>query len=602
MSDVHTIARLQQSVVVAMVFLTGVLFWRSAADPFQLPKGTVVGVGGVLLALLLVARASAQRRVDVPKTAVVWLLAGFVFLLVVTTATSTSVATSVAGEYRYYAGLVGYGTYVLVALTVLQAFDERAIRLLGVAALASLGVVLLYGLVQLAGADPYDWQTSGISGVFSTLGQPNFAAGYVGILVPATVGVVLMPSVSRPQRLGAAVLVVVGALVAVATRSFQGPVTLASGSAFVLAAWSWTRRHRLSETRRRIAVRAAVGAGVLVVAALVLAGPFLRDQLLDGLEERTLMWEGAASMIADRPLVGTGPDTFGLHFPEERPAEHAIRFGFTNPEEPHNVPLAMAAGGGLGLGAVYLSVVAFTGWALVRGLARTEGARRDLLIAVGGAWVGYQTQSLVSIDVPSIAILHWAAMGGILTLARPALPTAARARPRRGRRRVASTSGGVMIAQGVAAVVAVVALVYVTRPIRADIAGSTGFLLARSGQEQRGLDELQRAAQLASYRSPYWLLQTGVYRQIGNLEAARGTAERAASVDFGSSRQALLNAELAVEAGDGTSAERWYAEAVERDPNHPAVLEAAATYFAANGSEERAATLRERLVQLSEVH
>jgi O-antigen ligase len=117
-------------------------------------------------------------------------------------------------------------------------------------------------------------------------------------------------------------------------------------------------------------------------------------------------------MLGDRPLFGFGLASFEGWFYAYRPVAVAVADGFRrSTDAPHSVPLEMLASGGLLLGLAYLALVGVTGWALIRGLRHRAGVERVLLAGLGGAWLAYQVQSLVSIDVPPIAVLHYALAG-----------------------------------------------------------------------------------------------------------------------------------------------------------------------------------------------
>ncbi len=114
--------------------------------------------------------------------------------------------------------------------------------------------------------------------------------------------------------------------------------------------------------RRAIRPLLAMLAAVLVAAALALAGVAgaLGQRLgavaaPGAIEDRVAMWRAAAAMARDRPLLGSGLNTFGLLYPRYRPADER-----SSPEQPfaHNILLNAAAEGGvLGLAAFLLTLL-----------------------------------------------------------------------------------------------------------------------------------------------------------------------------------------------------------------------------------------------------
>lgn len=267
-----------------------------------------------------------------------------------------------------------------------------------------------------------------------------------------------------------------------------------------------------------------------VVGALV-AGGLLRDQLAAGFDERRYMWITAWRIFRSSPLFGSGLDTYGLRFLARRPAEHAERFGGLNPEQAHSVPVDLLADGGLLLLLPYLALIGYVAFALWRSWREIGEERPRLLLAgAGGMWVAYQTQSLVSIDVPGTALMHWLSTGAVLVVA-----LAARGEPVRAatRRRVSGAASGLQVA--IAAITLVLAWLVVA-PLRADLAAAQGIALLRQGQPQAAVSRLERATDVVGYRSSYWAQLGIALANVGDLPTARDAAARAAELDEGARR------------------------------------------------------------------
>ena len=135
------------------------------------------------------------------------------------------------------------------------------------------------------------------------------------------------------------------------------------------------------------------------------------------LGERANLWAGATAMVQESPLVGTGPDAFGLRFAFERPSRSGGR-ALIIADEAHDVYLDRAATAGLpALAAIPLVTVA-RGMAQLtcgrrRALAAARRARRSALPAT---W-----PKAFSIDMVPLAWLSWVSVGAISALADPAV-------------------------------------------------------------------------------------------------------------------------------------------------------------------------------------
>lgn len=578
---------LLDSVIVASVLLAtgGVL------DRYSLPRATWYAIVVVLLAAVSALRAAQVGSLHVPRSPVVLAVLPFLMALVVSVVVSDLPMRSVIGPYTRYTGLAMYVVYVALMVFVMRCHDRRTVgRLAGVFA-AALAVVASYGVLQLAGADPISWPgtendaLSTLSTDFATFGNVNFASAFVGICWPFAVWVVLSTRFAPWLRIGAAATALLSIVYVVGNGSAQGPIAIVAGTAVIAVAWLAEHRDRFGDLGRGVR-RALVGGAVLVIVLLAAVSPrlvqFVSDELSTGGGlERRQMWGTAVDLWSESPIVGHGLGSFAWEFTANRPEAHAVLNTFLNVDAPHNVVLAMAVGGGLLLAAAYLALVAYTGFVLVRGLRRTSGDQRVLLGAFGGAWLAYQVQSMLSIDVPPVAVLHWILTGAVFVVASP--PTFYKLRigapPRKGRGRARSR-----LTPASAAVVGVVALALmfpVTRPYRADLASARAVDARAVNNFAAMLEHAKQATELAPWEADYWAQRAAALDGLGELEAARDAGIEATQRDPGSPFYALSVAGLSERLGELDVAERWMAEALERDPHNPRVIEAAEKFRAA---------------------
>lgn len=571
----------QRWLVMGLVFLLPIAILRGAADPFHLPKATLVVVMAVAVVALEGAKTIARPFGRRPPTALLIIVGLLALGATLSTVTSVSPTTSFFGEYTYYSGLLSMLSHIALLLVIVRTFDLPATDGVLVSVAAASTVVVGYGLLQLLGADPLAWDAA-VTGVFATLGNPNFAAGWLAIAFPAVAYVAVSdrrgPTTIWAARILAALLVVV----IVGTASFQGPIALVAGlAAFAVVSFGG----------RLDTVGWKLGAALLVVGTVVtglIAGGFLRDQLAAGFDERRLMWVTAFRVFRSSPLFGSGLDTYGLEFLARRPAEHAARFGATNPEQAHSVPLDLLADGGLAVLLPYLAFVSYAAWELWRSWRITDDRHRLLLGGVAGMWVAYQTQSLVSIDVPANATMHWIAAAGML-VASYASRSASTPAPRQ-----VKVSGATTGAQWATVLSGVVLIWFVLIPLGADLAAARGVGLVRQGQIPEAVSSLERATDLVGYRASYWGEYAVALANAGQIDEARDVAARAAALDFGSAQVAIFNAQLALSDDDASAAWSWFDEAADRDPKSVQILRQIATILTEAGRTEEAASYLER--------
>jgi O-antigen ligase len=587
----------QRVVVVALLGLVPIVFWRAAADVFALPKAALIWVASIVLLAIVVSKVAWTRQVSVPWTPLTAAVGAFLVAAMVATLTSPTIGLSFFGEFERYTGLLNYACYAILALTVAMSFDQAklvmALRWVTVIAV----LPLTYAVVQWSGNDPWRWTDFGFVSTFSTFGGSNFLAGYAAIVLALAAFVALDRTGPSWIRATAAAVTLEALLVSVISHSIQGPIAGVPGLAVVVGTAALVRSR--ADVSRRVV--AAVVAAAIVLVVVVSFGP-LRAEISEGLGERKYFWGAAVELTKDHPVLGTGMDTFGQNWFATRSPKHFQQFGDELAEAPHSVPLGMFSNGGLLLGLTYLGVLATTAYALVVAFRRSTGEQWLLIAAIAGAWVAYQLQAAVSMDLPGQALLHWFLIGATLVLVRspsrqvplPGRPVSVIGKGRHQRRIIPPAT---LAALGVAAVAALVGVIWVAVvPVAADVDAGSGYRTAASGEVDQGLRRIEQATSTAPWRSRYWLLQTAVLENVRAYDRALRPAEEAARREPGSSEYAMFAARLADQVKDMARASHWYREAVERNPlSWPVLLEA--TRWAADHPRPWGRDAAERLVR-----
>jgi Tfp pilus assembly protein PilF len=466
-----TAAQLRSSMrvlILAVVVVAPLIFWRGVADGFELTKATAVGVLGLLLLAALALYVALGERRSVPREAQVLTAMLFVALTAVT-ATSISPITSLVGQIFRYTGLYTLLCCLALYVAASVAFDRRQIeRFAWVCTLVALPVVY-YALLQVTDNDPFAWGASGFQIYhMSTLSNPNISAAFTAILLPLIAYTMLRND--APRWVSVTAGAIFGGAVACLSvfYSFQGPAA-ALATVAVLVAWTVWRRESLGGWIVTLALVAMVGvvpamapSGTLVIgsavasATLLLMRPrlvalrspsswvrrrrvlgfaattvglllvmfqwrlvvdYIHRGLENGLHERGDMYRTAWSIFRQYPLLGSGLETYGVLFPTARPVSHAVNRESWLSSSAHSVPLGMFSNGGVVLGLAYLLFVGMTALVLFRCLRATPAAERGLAGAVGAAWLAFQVQSLVSTENVTLFAFHFILSGLIMALA-----------------------------------------------------------------------------------------------------------------------------------------------------------------------------------------
>ncbi|MGH2811477.1 MAG: O-antigen ligase family protein, partial [Actinomycetota bacterium] len=328
----HSYAR---SLLLAALFLTPVVFYRGSTDVFNLVKLTVLWTLGIAAVALWIIW-SAERGVWLPRFRLLIPAAAFLLAMTVATVISISPATSLLGMYQRYGGLLPYLLYALVMVAVVGLWWEKPNETQAIAKAvgAAAGVVSTYALIQAAGLDWLDWrEATGRKGVFSiaTLGNSNFAGGYLAVALPYLTFLIVSGRSAYRLLWG-----VVGASSLAAlwfTQTRAGMIGAAAG----LAVMALVLRRHIPGWLKALVASAVVAGGLLVVLVLLhpeperLGGPLGEDRVFrtDTFEVRRWYWIAALRALEDRPLLGSGPDTYYAVYPPNRLREDGGSLGLS---------------------------------------------------------------------------------------------------------------------------------------------------------------------------------------------------------------------------------------------------------------------------------
>jgi tetratricopeptide (TPR) repeat protein len=219
-------------------------------------------------------------------------------------------------------------------------------------------------------------------------------------------------------------------------------------------------------------------------------------------------------MWRQHPWTGVGLDRYGAYFRSVRPQQAAVASDYS--DAAHSVPLHLLATGGLVVTVPYVVLVGLLAWMLLGQLRALEGEPRLVAGAVGGAWIAYQVQSLVSIDQPGLAVTGWLLAGAVAAGAanmrgRELLLPGGKVTPTKSRRRAVPVTdtqawtGATYLAMGVVVVGGVLLAWLALVPLRASHASRQAMIALSRGDGNAALTDLDRATQRAGYEPVYWL-------------------------------------------------------------------------------------------------
>lgn len=348
-----------------LIFVLPFVFSRTTNELYEFPKITVFYIVCTIVAALFLSDLILRTRKtgSVPSAIVLFLVTAFISTLL-----SSHIYTSVFGYFSRFADsfifYMALGVFYYIAVNVFSAKDIKTLF-----KVAQVGSVFLFMFALGQYFEPFNllWGGQLQDRVFSTLGQPNWYAQYVLILL----GISLYEFLFRNGKIYFAFYVV---------QFFSLWLTFSmSGLAglLVLFLFCFLRLFFIKE-RSGIISRFVAVVSVATIIPVLFPGMFkerLNDVLIDAGKVvsrytvvmahtgeqtnlvsdpgyiRSGLWKGTLDMIVSEPkvfLLGTGPETFPYYFQKFRPASlnYSSEWNYVF-NKPHNYYLETWAEQGL---------------------------------------------------------------------------------------------------------------------------------------------------------------------------------------------------------------------------------------------------------------
>ena len=380
-----------------------------AHDPVSIFASTALLVGA--LAAVLVRGHAAWK-----KSWILWLpIAVVLAYLVSALVNAQDLASIYLGGYQRNFGVA---TWLALALVVLVgAQGEVKIRGFLDWILPSVLIVgLVYGFVQFLDKDPLPW-TNPFKAVSLTLGNPNFAGAFFGILSVVAVSRIFIGKTLGIKVFGV-LLFAATVFISLKTKSLQSPLLILGG---VLIFALLSNLGSKSTIGRIIKFTSGGVLGAAVIGIVVLftgGGSFLasaREKLFfqGSVAQRLDYWRTGFEIWKDHPIFGVGTDQFQRYAALYRTPEQLKRDGvFVIPDKSHNVLIDHFANGGLGVGLIWIAFIVSVFYMLIKALRGTENVqvRRDLAL-LGTMWSTYVLQALISPDQIVLSLIGYSSAG-----------------------------------------------------------------------------------------------------------------------------------------------------------------------------------------------
>ena len=416
-----------------LFFLTPLLLTPLNYELFEFNKMLFVYGISIIVGSAWMIRMTIEKRIIFRQTPLDIPIALFLIAHLISTINSIDPHISVWGYYgRYNGGLVSLISYLVLYYGLVSNLNDgknnKPILNMLFLSLASGFLVSLYGIAQHFGIDAHIWVQDVQNRVFSTLGQPNWLAAYLTVLLPISFSMLLNYQVSnfndqtnlKPKQerfenwkignwklfdnwsLVMGVLSIIFYITLLFTKSRSGFFAFwISNTLFWIGVFLINKVHQGRTTTKPFQLAFGINLALIFVTTII-GSPFsqinnlfsfqkenvdynqeaLPDNTTDGSlntgytvqntnvtdsgDIRKLVWQGAIDAARARPYFGWGVETFAWVFYRFKPIEHNLtsEWDFLY-NKAHNEYLNYAATTGLvGLGSYLLFIGTSIGWFL----------------------------------------------------------------------------------------------------------------------------------------------------------------------------------------------------------------------------------------------
>lgn len=394
--------------------LITIYFNTNLQDPFNTPKMIILLLSASWFVGHLLDFIRNKKIIYKYDNKILMLSSMFILSMFVSIILTDVKITGLIGENQRRNGFFTY-----LSLTIFFLFSyfslnfKYAIRLIKVA--ITTGIILSsYGLMQIFGKDFVLWNNP-YNSMISTLGNPNFASAMLAIFFLIAFISFKIKELNLAYK-GLILLVCVFSLYAIIkSSSRQGLLVIGFGLVFYIGISLYLNKSKF----RYILISLFIFLSVLTILGMLQIGPLTQYLYKDSVSVRGFYWRAGLKMFWENPLFGVGLDRYGAYFKEFREVDYPLRYGFEiTSSNAHNTIIQIFATAGILVGSCYLLILLTILIRSIKLVIKLDQNERRIVLALLTAWVGFQAQSLISIDNIGISIWNWVLGGSLLGINR----------------------------------------------------------------------------------------------------------------------------------------------------------------------------------------
>ena len=389
-------------------------FNAKAADPFNTMKLIILLiVSGWLLGHLISSYREHPIKAKSSDLSPIVLCVIFVLTLTISTFFTDPLIVGLIGDTQRRNGLLQYFGVTIIFLYASRVIDHLSALIIYKVAIF-LGLILsTYGLIQLAGKDFVQWKNP-YNAMISTLGNPNFASSMLAILTTIAIFSLSIQKFSKFYKILAILVILASCTAIILSESRQGIFVIFFSIIFFASHYYYLNKKKIGV----MVICISIFLSVLAIMGMLQKGPLVSLLYKDSLSVRGYYWRAGLEMFKDNPFTGVGVDRYGSYFKQFREVGYPLKYGFDiTSSNAHNTFIQMFATAGVFAGITYLLILVYVFRMGLRAAKHSNGDQQKVVIGLFSAWVGFQAQSLISIDNIGVSVWGWLIGGSIVALA-----------------------------------------------------------------------------------------------------------------------------------------------------------------------------------------
>jgi O-antigen ligase len=393
------------------VSLVTIYFNTQIADPFNTPK--------LIILLILCGWISGHLVDSYKKNPIIYGTTAFTsFLLTLIFITSLLISTlftdvkivGFIGDTQRRNGWLAYFGLAIILLYASRIMNfAYSIRLIKIAIFTGL-ILSMYGLMQVMGKDFIDWDNP-YNSMISTVGNPNFASALLAILSLISLGGLFLKDLSILYKITSIFVLIASSYAILKSNSRQGVLTILFAMAFCFTVYSFVKFKKT----RYFTIPFTLLCAILTILGMLQKGPLTSILYKDSVSVRGYYWRAGIEMFKENPITGIGVDRYGAYFKQLREVGYSLKYGFDiTSSNAHNTIIQFFATSGIVVGLSYVLLNFYILYSGLKFVKSNSDENQKVVLVLLSAWIGFQAQSIISIDNIGISVWGWLLGGAIL--------------------------------------------------------------------------------------------------------------------------------------------------------------------------------------------